>query len=308
MNPVVFHLVSGDAFFSGGTLLILGLILRQNDRSLFQRLASLATILGLCFYLLTAVPTNALEWGGQSAAVVLCLAAWLGFRTGDCDAGRHITRNQMLSVFSLLAVALSMGLELSWRFSPKFPEQGPRTLIILADSITAGIGENEAETWPAILQREKRLTVVDHSRMGATVGSELKWLPTREIPTGLILIELGGNDLLGGTTVPDFESALDQVLFQLHAFQNPVVMLELPIPPFYNRFGIAQRQLARKHGVQLIPKRELTRILAGNAATLDSIHLSQAGHHLMATIIWKRIQAAFIPDPFTDEFSQRENQ
>ncbi len=64
------------------------------------------------------------------------------------------------------------------------------------------------------------------------------------------------------------------------------LLLEVPLPPFYHGFGRIQRRLAKKHGVKLVPKRVLLSILAGGDATLDSIHLSQAGQQKMAEVVW----------------------
>jgi acyl-CoA thioesterase-1 len=72
-------------------------------------------------------------------------------------------------------------------------------------------------------------------------------------------------------------------------------MFELPLPPFYNEFGRIQRRLARAHGVALIPKWVLLGVLRGQAATLDSIHLSPAGQREMARSVWSVIGPAFSP-------------
>ena len=72
-------------------------------------------------------------------------------------------------------------------------------------------------------------------------------------------------------------------------------MLELPLPPFYNSFGLIQRKLARKYGVKLVPKRVFLSVLAGGGATLDSIHLSQAGHQQMANVVWEIVGPAYPP-------------
>lgn len=70
-------------------------------------------------------------------------------------------------------------------------------------------------------------------------------------------------------------------------------MFELPLPPFCNEFGRVQRRLAAKHGVTLIPKRVFATVLAGEEATLDSIHLSRAGHERMAEVVWGLIRGAY---------------
>lgn len=70
-------------------------------------------------------------------------------------------------------------------------------------------------------------------------------------------------------------------------------MFELPLPPFCNEFGRAQRTVAAKHNVILIPKRVFLSVIAGSDSTLDSIHLSQSGHQFMADCVWRLVRSAF---------------
>ena len=85
------------------------------------------------------------------------------------------------------------------------------------------------------------------------------------------------------------------MLAKLRDGRRTVVMLELPLPPFHNRYGDAQRRLARRHGVLLVPKRVLIGVLTSEGATLDTIHLSGRGHALMAETIWDLIGQAIGP-------------
>ncbi|MBT5018368.1 MAG: hypothetical protein HON04_06435 [Planctomicrobium sp.] len=300
MNPLVFHLVSGDAYFSGLLFVLLSLWISPYKKC--RKLSLPSLLLGLIFVCLTAVPVSYLE---ETLLVAVFLLTVIVVRQSIVAANRfqasgkgkpsqQMFRLLLISKFliSLLVCILILN-ELSWRASPKFEPKVSRRLIIFADSITAGMGENEAETWPNLLMKRHDVQIVDHSRMGATVGSQLKWIHTRIIPEGLIFIELGGNDMFGATSIKDFRSDLDQLLELLTQNSQPVVMFELPIPPTFNRFGIAQRELASKHGVQLISKRVFSQVLATEDATLDSIHLSQAGHNEMANSVWSEIQTAF---------------
>jgi acyl-CoA thioesterase-1 len=70
-------------------------------------------------------------------------------------------------------------------------------------------------------------------------------------------------------------------------------MLELPLPPFYNEFGRAQRRVARRHGVLLVPRRVMLGVLLHGGSTVDSIHLSPSGHARMAEAIWGIIRGAY---------------
>src|SRR5437764_1030097 len=77
----------------------------------------------------------------------------------------------------------------------------------------------------------------------------------------LVLAEIGGNDILGDTGPEAFGRGLDALLGRLRAGGRTVVMLELPLPPSYNRYGEAQRRLARRHGAFLVPKRVLLGVM-----------------------------------------------
>lgn len=59
-------------------------------------------------------------------------------------------------------------------------------------------------------------------------------------------------------------------------------MFELPLPPFHNGYGQAQRALAKKYNVTLIPKDWLASVIAKTGNTLDGLHLSQKGHNALA--------------------------
>ena len=59
-------------------------------------------------------------------------------------------------------------------------------------------------------------------------------------------------------------------------------MVELPLPPFYNRYGMVQRALAKKYSVTLIPKRFMADVMSTPGATVDGLHFSNVGHILFA--------------------------
>ena len=86
---------------------------------------------------------------------------------------------------------------------------------------------------------------------------------------------------------------MNALLAELNKNDRQLVMFELPLPPFYHEYGRLQRAAARRHGIRLVPKRVFLSILAGNGSTLDTIHLSQAGHQQMAETVWQLIGPAY---------------
>ena len=59
-------------------------------------------------------------------------------------------------------------------------------------------------------------------------------------------------------------------------------MFELPLLPGRWAYGAAQRRIASRHGIVLIPRRVLAGILLDPANTSDGLHLTQQGHEKLA--------------------------
>ncbi len=66
---------------------------------------------------------------------------------------------------------------------------------MIGDSVTAGMGE--AETWPKILAASHGVEIRNHAQAGATVRSAQQQANKMGDVPGVILLEIGGNDLLG---------------------------------------------------------------------------------------------------------------
>jgi acyl-CoA thioesterase I len=101
----------------------------------------------------------------------------------------------------------------------------------------------------------------------------------------LVLIELGGNDLIAGQPSTAFSRALDGMLAKLAAPGRTLVMFELPLLPNRVEHGQIQRRLCGKYRVWLIRKRFLTEVIAGRDATSDGLHLTDAGARRMEAVV-----------------------
>src|SRR5262249_41384129 len=151
----------------------------------------------------------------------------------------------------------------------------------------------EKGTWPQLLARSHPIEVADLSRMGATAASAVRQAESLPSEGGMVLLEIGGNDLLGSATAAEFERDLDRLLDRVCVPRRVVLMFDLPLPPFCNDFGRAQRRLASQYGVVLIPKRVFLAVLTGEGATLDSVHLAGGGHERMAEAVWSLLRPVY---------------
>jgi acyl-CoA thioesterase-1 len=283
MHPIVYHIVSGQSFFSGIGLLLLAVFAATRSKPIFKRVSVLAFCVGALAIVLssTAIP----YWFYAVAAIVTL--AWIASRSKQ--TWRRKATYAMAIVWIIAGV-----MELPYHITPKLKPVQRRGMAVIGDSVTAGLGGDEtSETWPAILKREHHVDVLDISHVGETAASALKRVKTHDITASVIVVEIGGNDILGSTTAAQFEKDLDKLLSHLSAGDRQVVMLELPLPPFFHNYGLAQRKLAAKHDVLLVPKRVFLAVIADGDSTLDTIHLSQAGHQQMANAVWRVVGPAF---------------
>jgi len=176
-------------------------------------------------------------------------------------------------------------LELPYYFSPNLKKGNFDTIYLIGDSISAGLGLENETTWPKILRQTYSVNLVDLSVPGATCESALHQADKIIASGSLVVLEIGGNDLLGKTKSPRFESDLDALLESVCRNNQTILMFELPLLPLKTEFGRIQRSVANKYQVYLIPKRLFAKILCPKNNTTDGIHLSPQGHQQMADMI-----------------------
>ena len=284
MNWLVYHIVSGHSFFSGVALLVFGVLASTRPQRVFKRLTVPSFLIGLIAVVLssTAIP----YWCYAAAFVVTVAWAISGVKKSWHPRAAYWTA----------AVWLCAALvEIPFHVTPTLNPISSRSLVVIGDSVTAGVGGDEtAETWPSILAREHKLDVQDISHIGETAASALKRAQSHQITAPLVVVEIGGNDVLGSTSSVQFEHDLDALLSHLALGGRQLIMFELPLPPLCHEYGRVQRELAAKYAVKLVPKRVFLSVIAGSESTLDSIHLSQSGHQIMTDRVWRLVRSAFV--------------
>jgi lysophospholipase L1-like esterase len=123
-----------------------------------------------------------------------------------------------------------------------------------------------------------------HRRLPDLTGGARQSFQVR-VDDRVVPVELGGNDLIAGPPSDQFERSLDSILSRLAFNQRTVEMMELPLLPQRIGYGRAQRRLASKCGVWLIPKRYFVQVISGSSATSDGLHLSGEGARRMAKLM-----------------------
>jgi acyl-CoA thioesterase I len=287
MNALIYHVLSGQAYFSGVALIqiawLIALCSGGRWPAVFRAVAACA---GLILIAVSATPLP--TWFYLIAGPVTLFWIWL-------ESSTRTTARRSRLWFRCAVPAmwgLGIALELPFHLLPALPVMGNPPVFVIGDSLSAGIG-GKIETWPKLLSRRNGIVVHDLSVSGADVTTAMQQAVQVSGAMSLVIVEIGGNDVLRENAPEVFERGLDALLARLRDGGRTVVLLELPLPPFCNRYGEVQRRLARRHGVLLIPKRVLMGILTAEGATLDTVHLSGRGQELMAGAIWGLINHTF---------------
>jgi acyl-CoA thioesterase-1 len=265
-------LFSGAAWFFCGALVLIAVALDLAGVKWSVRTGRVTLLLALAISILSGTP---LPWWLAIPAGAVLLIYSIGFY------GR---RNVPVAVAAGLVTIAAMVHEA--RYFVRSPAVAATRIFVMGDSISSG-GFAETSAWPEILARRSGLTVKNLSQPSETVSSALTYqAPNLEaFRTGdLVIVELGGNDMLGGTTASRFRRDLDSLLaIARDGGRREVLMFEVPLLPGKWFLGSAQRRVAEKHGVIMIPRRVLTRVLTDpDNVTDDALHLSQRGHDRMA--------------------------
>lgn len=280
---VAVQLANGNAFFFGSALVVLIAAL-----SIFRKLTALsrvAYLLGGGFVAVSSTPLPHLFY-------TIWAFVFVGLAYANSFSSGRFRRATALVLILLTMIATAM--EVPNLFEPGIVIDPRDTIYVIGDSITAGVSDREHDkTWPTLLQNERGLRVVDLSKAGATLSSALKGqqhgIPRNQRDHSAVILEIGGNDLLGEVDAAHFRGDLNKLLMEVCPKAHSVVMFELPLFPFHNDHGMAQRSLAKEYHVSLIRKRSFANLIGTRDATLDGLHLSSSGQILMAELASKTI-------------------
>jgi len=174
---------------------------------------------------------------------------------------------------------------------------GPR-IVILGDSLTAGLGLPVGQSYPALLQQRLKDEASSYQIVNAGVSgdtsagglSRLDWALDGDVR--VMIVALGGNDGLRGLPAAQLKDNLAAIITRAQARGITVILAGMEAPPNYGReYIVAFHQvypaLAKEYHVALVPF--LLDGVAGRDALNqpDGIHPSAAGARIVADNVWK---------------------
>ncbi|MBI2813911.1 MAG: arylesterase [Opitutae bacterium] len=179
----------------------------------------------------------------------------------------------------------------------------PKTLIFFGDSLTAGLGVDPDEAFPALIQqkldaRGRAWRVVNAGLSGETTAGGLRrldWILRQRVD--ILVLALGGNDGLRGIDPASSRSNLDAMIKRVRARYPAakVVLAGMQMPAnlgadYTRQFAAMYPDLARENQTALIPF-----LLEGVGGVpglnqADGIHPTAAGHKIVAETVWRVLE------------------
>jgi len=183
------------------------------------------------------------------------------------------------------------------------PDASPRQkVVVLGDSLSAGLGLAESDAYPALLQRKLRAAGFDWDVVNAGVSGDtsaaglarLDWA-LDEPNVRILVLELGANDGLRGLPVGEMKKNLAAIIERAQAAHIAVLLAGMEAPPNFGpdytvSFRQAYRDLAKQYKVTFLPF--LLDKVAGNAALnqADGIHPNVEGARIVADNVWTALE------------------
>jgi len=162
-------------------------------------------------------------------------------------------------------VALLVAILLCAAAQPKSEAKEQEMVIVaLGDSLTAGLGLPQSESFPAKLEatlkaQGRNVTMVNAGVSGDTVSAALDRLDWALPPnTSAVIVELGGNDALQGIPSAEIETSLAKIIERVKAKGLPVLIAGMESPrnmgkDYVDQFHAIYRDLAERYGALLYP-------------------------------------------------------
>jgi acyl-CoA thioesterase I len=184
---------------------------------------------------------------------------------------------------------------------PAPPTQNVPRIVVLGDSLTAGLGLLPHEAYPALLQQrihDKGLNfqVVNAGNSGDTSAaglSRLDW--ALEGNVRVLVVALGANDGLRGLPVTQLKANLGRIIERARMRGIAVVLAGMEAPPnwgdeYTRAFRDVYPALAKQYDVPLVP------FLLADVAGIDrlnqrdGIHPTAEGDRIIADTVWNVLE------------------
>ena len=184
---------------------------------------------------------------------------------------------------------------------PKAQAERPR-IVAFGDSLTAGFGLSEKESYPYLLQQKLNADGHDYEVINAGVSGEtslgglerIDWVLEME-NVKILILELGANDLLRGVPPAKMKENLDKIIKKAKARNIRVLLCGMLAPPtmgaaYQRDFSDAFPDLASEHQVAYLPFLLQGIALDKTLNQADGIHPNAEGEVIMTNNVYQALK------------------
>ena len=183
------------------------------------------------------------------------------------------------------------------------PATGEHIILTLGDSLTAGLGVDPADNYPAQLQQKlhdagyANYRVINAGVSGATTADLVSSLPwSLQNQPEIVILVIGANDMFRGVPVAEIAKNLRTIIQQLQTAKIPHIILGGMLasrglgPEYVREFDGLYPKLATESHITLMPF-----FLAGVALDpklnqADGIHPTRAGYTIIVDNLWQYVE------------------
>ncbi len=175
-------------------------------------------------------------------------------------------------------------------------------IIAFGNSLTAGFGLSEKESYPYLLQEKLKADGYDFEVVNAGVSGDTSlgglersdWVLEQE-NAKILILELGANDLLRGVPVAKMKDNLDKIIRKAKAKNLKILLCGMLAPPtmgaeYQRDFTMAFPDLATEHKVEFLPFLLENIAMKKELNQADGIHPNAEGEKIMADNIYKALK------------------
>ena len=199
-----------------------------------------------------------------------------------------------LARHGLVSVLLIAAMAGCGQKGPRLAPVGPNDAIVaFGDSLTFGTGATEAESYPAVLAQLIDRKVVRSGVPGEMTAGSLVRL--REVidenRPALVIVCLGGNDLLRRVDETDIVANLREIVKIIRASGSSVVLVGVPRPALITSAAPFYADLAKEFDLPYEGK-IVTDVLYQRDLKSDPVHPNAKGYRRMAEAIAELLRRA----------------
>jgi acyl-CoA thioesterase-1 len=173
-----------------------------------------------------------------------------------------------------------------------------KKILVLGDSLSAGLGVDYQQSWPLLLQKRLSRGAYNYSVINAGISGDTTSGGVSRLPKlikfyqpEILILELGGNDGLRGTSLKAIEKNLRHMINLAQRSNITVLLIGVHYGIVYTAgFEKVFSVLAKEYSLKLI-QGALKAMVKEGLMQPDGIHPNIKGHREIEKMIWEHLSA-----------------